>query len=740
MKKLFTLPVILLSIQQLAAQNFAINNDGTAAQTTALLDVKSTTKGVLIPRMSKTEKNGIVAPATGLLIFQATPDSTGFYYYDGAQWNWLAKATASTAWSTNGNAGTVAATDFLGTTDNQPINFRQNNLWMGRLDNALYNYVIGDSAGSNLSGSGNIAIGRKALKKSTNSGGSVAVGDSALTNSTVAGINTAIGYKSMLANTTGTTSTAVGAFSLGKNTGGVNNTAVGYNAFSNGTGGSDNTSIGYEAGKFITSDQNTAVGSLALRSNTGGNQNNAFGYGALYGTTTGVWNVGIGNNAMNQNSTGNRNIAIGVGALYFNTYDGSTAIGAEAGAWNNRPSLTAVGDGAAYANSRSTVNLAEGLENTAVGYRALFGNSNGNKNTAVGFQALFGLNVVNFSISRNTAVGDSAMAYSLGSRNTAVGTTALSRSANSDENVAIGDSAMGGSFNTSFNVAVGYKTLKSLKAGANNTAIGYAALENDTIGSANTAIGFKTLNNISLGYDNVASGLFSLYSTTSGYGNIAMGNYSGLNNTTGICNSLLGYFSDLSTTGLTNASAFGWGAMVNASNKIRLGNSSVTLVETQTAFTTVSDGRFKEDVKEDVKGLDFINRLRPVTYHFNYNKFEDFLHPEKSNNVSMAPYRQAAYRAQLNNRSQQVETGFIAQEVEQAVKASGYHFNGVIKPQNENDNYSLDYSKMVVPLVKAVQELSAQNELIKKQNETLAKKNEQLEKDIQVIKIKLGIN
>ncbi|HNJ29649.1 MAG TPA: hypothetical protein PLQ40_11885, partial [Ferruginibacter sp.] len=53
-----------------AAQSLAINTDGSSANASALLDVKSTTKGILIPRMTKTEKNAIASPATGLLIYQ----------------------------------------------------------------------------------------------------------------------------------------------------------------------------------------------------------------------------------------------------------------------------------------------------------------------------------------------------------------------------------------------------------------------------------------------------------------------------------------------------------------------------------------------------------------------------------------------------------------------------------------------------------------------------------------------
>ena len=54
------------------------------------------------------------------------------------------------------------------------------------------------------------------------------------------------------------------------------------------------------------------------------------------------------------------------------------------------------------------------------------------------------------------------------------------------------------------------------------------------------------------------------------------------------------------------------------------------------------------------------------------------------------------------------QSGFIAQEVEALVKKTGYVFNGIDAPENENDPYGIRYSEFVVPLVKAVQELSAE--------------------------------
>jgi len=69
-------------------QGISINTDGTDANSSAMLDVKSTTGGLLIPRMTATQKNAIATPATGLLVFQ-TDAISGFYYYSGSVWTKL---------------------------------------------------------------------------------------------------------------------------------------------------------------------------------------------------------------------------------------------------------------------------------------------------------------------------------------------------------------------------------------------------------------------------------------------------------------------------------------------------------------------------------------------------------------------------------------------------------------------------------------------------------------------------
>lgn len=79
------LSALLLSVFFVRAQSIAINTDGTVADASAVLDVKSTNKGLLIPRMDLNARNLISSPATGLIIYQ-TDNTPGFYYYNGSTW------------------------------------------------------------------------------------------------------------------------------------------------------------------------------------------------------------------------------------------------------------------------------------------------------------------------------------------------------------------------------------------------------------------------------------------------------------------------------------------------------------------------------------------------------------------------------------------------------------------------------------------------------------------------------
>ncbi|HRS53218.1 MAG TPA: hypothetical protein P5250_00740, partial [Bacteroidales bacterium] len=86
------------------SQGVSINTTGNPAHASAILDVSSSNCGVLIPRMTKLQRNSINLPAIGLLIYQID-DTTGFWYYDGVIWKQVGVSSgiAITQGSNTGN-------------------------------------------------------------------------------------------------------------------------------------------------------------------------------------------------------------------------------------------------------------------------------------------------------------------------------------------------------------------------------------------------------------------------------------------------------------------------------------------------------------------------------------------------------------------------------------------------------------------------------------------------------------
>src|SRR4030095_5131662 len=142
-------------------------------------------------------------------------------------------------------------------------------------------------------------------------------------------------------------------------------------------------------------------------------------------------------------------------------------------------------------------------------------------------------------------------------------------------------------------------------------------------------------------------------------------------------------------------------------------------------WTNLSDGRFKKNVNENVPGLAFINQLHAITYTMDVTSLRSFLGEDRQNEVDgkavrdKNPEAEALIQKGIEEKEKVIRTGFVAQEVEEAAKKIGYEFSGVDKPQNENTPYGLRYSEFVVPLVKAVQELSQENNDLKKRIEKL---------------------
>jgi len=239
------------------------------------------------------------------------------------------------------------------------------------------------------------------------------------------------------------------------------------------------------------------------------------------------------------------------------------------------------------------------------------------------------------------------------------------------------------------NVFIGSFAGHDNTTGDGNIAVGQGAMVFNSDGNFNVAVGMNALY-LNTGEGNSAFGESSLVNNTEGSRNTAIGNHSMVSNITGDYNTALGYNADVATEALVNSTAIGNGCIATASNQVRIGNSNVSSIGGQVDWTTLSDGRFKTNVQENVAGLDFILNLRPVTYILDNNMIDKFVDREE--------YKKT------NVKSQEIESGFIAQEVEQTAKNLGFEFSGIDAPKNDKDYYGLRYGQFTVPLVKAIQE------------------------------------
>lgn len=370
----------------------------------------------------------------------------------------------------------------------------------------------------------------------------------------------------------------------------------------------------------------------------------------------------------------------------------------------------------------AAIAVSSGNNNSAFGAQALTSNTTGNFNTATGNQALRsnttgGLNAANGSWalysnttgSYNTANGHSALYSNNGSYNVASGASALVSNVSGTYNAAVGAQAMFFNGGGNHNVAIGYRALYGNTGGAFNTANGVFAMNFNTIGVNNTATGSSALYSNTSGAVNSAYGNAAVYSNTTGSNNVGVGNNALYYNASGSYNTAVGNTAGNNAgTNPSNFTALGYNAghLGSNSNTIEIGNSSVSWIGGNVGWSTYfSDERAKTDVNENVPGISFISKLRPVTYRLSLEMQQAVLGVADNNNWD------GKYDIE-----QQVQSGFIAQEVEQAAKELNYDFIGVAAPIGNRKLYSMQYSAFVVPLVKAVQE---QQQIIEKQQQKI---------------------
>lgn len=244
--------------------------------------------------------------------------------------------------------------------------------------------------------------------------------------------------------------------------------------------------------------------------------------------------------------------------------------------------------------------------------------------------------------------------------------------------------------NTFFGLSAGVNTTGDL-----NTAIGYQALFSNTTGGSNTAIGND-----------------ALFSNTTGIGNVAIGDQSLVYNMTGHYNVAIGHGSGTNSSYNNTINIGNQGRFNGASNQVFIGNGSTSWIGGYKPWAVYSDARMKTAVKEDIKGLAFIMKLKPVSY---YQKLDDILAVTRNKMEADFPEKHQVDNMRMN--------GFLAQEVEQAARDAGYSFSSVSKVKSINEAYSLSYETFVVPLVKAVQE---QQIIIEQQNKRLKELEERI--------------
>jgi len=334
---------------------------------------------------------------------------------------------------------------------------------------------------------------------------------------------------------------------------------------------------------------------------------------------------------------------------------------------------------------------------TGVAWQELFNNSNNTLSIGTGSGK---------SGANSSYLGYGAGSNSTGSFNVFTGSYSGQLNSTGHDNVFTGYTA--GSSNSTgwFNVFTGSQAGRLNSTGYANVFTGFSAGQSNSTGNNNVFTGYSAGMSNSTGFDNVLTGAYSGILNSTGTNNVFTGNYSGRfnstgfhnvftghtagyynstgvynvftgsnsgnSNTTGSQNSLFGSGSNVASSNLTNATAIGSQATAPASNSVRLGNTAVTYIGGQVAWTNASDARLKTNVRTTRLGLDFINKLNPVEYN-------------------------------LNSSPTIPQTGFIAQQVETV----NPEFSGIKKPASDKDFYGLTYTDFIPPMVKAIQELDA---------------------------------
>ena len=735
-----------------------------APDLSAALDITATDKGFLPPRITlKGIKDTItiVKPASGLFIYNIATTTNGqeavnpgYYFFSGT--TWVRIGNTENTWSTQGNSGINASNQFIGTLDDADLVFKRNKINMGFL--ASENIAFGREALMALTtGRHNVSLGFSTLTKNTTGSFNTAVGSGTLSQN-LTSYNTAIGNNALLSLSSGDANTAVGNGAAQNSRNGRMNTSMGHNAYYHGYAGGHNTMLGSYAGfNNHYGNYNTVVGAEAMYYNQHGNYNAVLGKGALYqlkpsAANQGDANVAVGNDAGLNLTKGNQNIFLGAQTIASDPAgDNQLNIGNSIyGVDINKGNTARIGVNTAQPNESAILDLsstnrgflpprialkgtddlttiktpAQGLliYNTAQVEKGAFsvsagyyyfdglhwvpfrseqqgwgtrGNSDTDSeqdfmgtidNQDVVFKRgniraglLSSINTYNTSFGVNTYKGTPKGSY-VGRWNTAIGYGALS--GNND----------GGRVTGHDNTAVGANSLSINDNGRNNTAIGSEVLRSNMTGSDNTALGFQAMNSNRIGEENVAVGRSALIGNSEGSQNTAVGFHALNQNISGKFNTAVGYLSGVENGYgiIYNTTAIGSRAKVYRSNVIRLGDKEITSIYGQVPFGSIADARSMSESQPLELGLNFIEQLEPLEY------------------------------IRSTNRTRKKEWGVLAQDIQAVLETMGYTNAALIESEGGQEQLLLlRYSELIAPMIKAIQELSAENKQLTRRLEAL---------------------
>ena len=459
----------------------------------------------------------------------------------------------------------------------------------------------------------------------------------------------AIGESALRVNTTGAYNTAVGQESLVNNTTGSNNVAFGKTAGENNTEGGSNTYIGISAGDLITTGSyNTIIGKSADPSANNASNQIVIGYNAT-------------GQADNSVTLGNASVT----AIYMAQDSGATVYAA------------GLNTGGTAITSNQV--LFEGATDDA--YEVILTVTDPTADRTITFP---------------DKTGTVAMTSDITGASNLNGLTDVKTE------------------NSSF--FIGNIPASTNNAYYNNS-LGANALDAITTGDYNTAIGQEALETVSSGHKNTSVGAQSLRYVNTGDQNTSIGVYAGDFITTGSNNVIIGYQADPSANSASNQIVIGKGATGQGDNYAVIGNTDVTRVYMSQDGSAViyangtinsSDLRFKSLIQPVNLGLQFINKLNPVSY-FKMSKSQ--------------------YKGEEKNSETRYEYGLIAQEVDNILKESDPG-NSIIS-KDEEGFLGMDYKQLIMPLIKSVQELSSHIEKLE------SEKSEEiilLKKEIELLK------